>query len=49
MIYPLPETDENTIKSEKYRKMLDTSKVIYEYYNSAKKQRDGGNLKSLKD
>lgn len=37
MIYPLPETEENTVKSQKYQKMLDTSKELYEYYNSAKK------------
>jgi hemoglobin-like flavoprotein len=37
MIYPLPETEENSVQAEKYKKMLETSKELYEYFNSGKK------------
>lgn len=49
MIYPLVDTEENKEQAEKYRKMLETSKELYEYYNSDKKQRAAGNLKSLRE
>jgi hypothetical protein len=37
MIDPLPEMEENSFKAEKDKKMLETSKELYEYFNSGKK------------
>ena len=51
-IYPIPNDDENFTskeKTQKYDKMLEISKELYEYFTNGKKGKDGSNLRMLRE
>jgi uncharacterized protein (DUF111 family) len=46
MIHPC-QTDQ--VRNEAYKKMLETSKELYDYFTSGKKNKDGNTLKAIKE
>jgi len=46
LIYPCHGDEE---RLEKYQKMIDISKELYEYFHNGKRNKDGNNLRLLRE